>query len=501
LIFANELQRALRLQQEGRLPEALLRYDAVLLAEPRNAEALHFSGVAHYQSGNLPQALERIRKAVALAPGMADAWSNLGLVLQEIGQPLSAVEAFDQAVRLAPESVDFLGNLAGALIACGRPAEAEASARQLIAREAGFAKGWFILAVALQTQGRVLEALEAVIRAAGLAPEQEGYAGLKAQIEGRIGATDQARRTLEKALARHPMSARLRFAYACILEQKLGEVPAAIAAYDQVLRLDPDNGAALSQLVFLRATVADWREREMLVQRFRGGVNAGMPGLSPFALLSLPSTRAEQSRCAQTWTALFGTVERMRRRRTLSAGRLRIGYLSADFHQHATAFLAAGLFEHHDRSRFHIVAYSTGRHDGSAMRARLERAFDRFVDLHDRDPIAIADVIRRDAIDILVDLKGHTEGATPLVLARRPAPIQVHYLGYPGTLGSDIVDYLIGDSVVTPPEHAADYAEALAVLPDAYQVNDRARPIGATPPRSTLGLPATGIVFCSFNQT
>jgi predicted O-linked N-acetylglucosamine transferase (SPINDLY family) len=198
---------------------------------------------------------------------------------------------------------------------------------------------------------------------------------------------------------------------------------------------------------------------------------------------------------------MLASVERLPRRRTLSARRLRIGYLSADFHQHATAYLAAGLFEQHDRSRFQVFAYSTGRHDNSPMRARLERAFDRFVDVHDQDPVVIADAIRRDAIDILVDLKGHTEGATPVVLARRPAPIQVHYLGYPGTLGGGLVDYLIGDPVVTPAEHAADYAEALAVLPDAYQINDRDRPIGATPSRGMLGLPEAGIVFCSFNQT
>lgn len=501
LIFASELQHALRLHQEGRLAEAMLRYDAVLRAEPRNAEALHHSGVALYQGGELGQALDRIREAVAIDPGVAEAWSNLGLVLQQIGHRPAAVEVFEKAVQLAPESVEILGNLAAGQIACGRFAAAEATARRMIARDASLAKGWFSLALALHSQGRVLAALEAGTRAAGLAPEQESHAGLKAQIEARIGAPEKARRTLEQALSRHPMSAPLRFAHACILEQNLRDVPAAIAAYEQVLRIDPGNGAALSQLVFLRGSIADWRERETLVRRFRAGVNAGMPGLSPFALLSLPSTRAEQRRCAQTWTALFAAVEKMPRPPTISGGRLRIGYLSADFHQHATAFLAAGLFEHHDRSRFEVIAYSTGPHDGSAMRARLEQAFDRFVDLRQRDHLAVADAVRGDAIDILVDLKGHTEGATPLVLARRPAPIQVHYLGYPGTLAGDVVDYLIGDAIVTPPEHLADYAEALAVVPGAYQVNDRDRPIGEALSRSALGLPANGFVFCSFNQT
>src|SRR5664279_1936353 len=137
----------------------------------------------------------------------------------------------------------------------------------------------------------------------------------------------------------------------------------------------------------------------------------------------------------------------------------------------------------------------------ASKRARLVRAFDRFVDLRDRDPFAVADVIRADTIDILVDLKGHTQGATPIVLARRPAPIQVHYLGYPGTLAGNLVDYLVGDPVVTPVAHFADYSEAIAVLPDSYQINDRVRPIALTPPRAAVGLPASGTVFASFNQT
>jgi len=129
------------------------------------------------------------------------------------------------------------------------------------------------------------------------------------------------------------------------------------------------------------------------------------------------------------------------------------------------------------------------------------RAFDRFADLRDRNPFAVADQIRSDGVDILVDLKGHTEGATPIVLARHPAPIQVHYLGYPGTVAAGLVDYLVGDPVVTPPEHFADYAEAIAVLPDCYQVNDVDRPIGETRPRAEVGLPDGALVFVSFNST
>ena len=501
LAHRDQFDRAYRLHQEGKLREAFLRYDAIISAAPRHAPALHYSGVVLYQSGKFDAAIERIRASLAVDPQEADAWSNLAIALRAYGNHEAALNAFIEAARLDPNASKVLFNLASAQLHSGRHADAEASARRLLAQDGNFAAGWFTLALCLQPQGRMLEALDAATRAAGLAPDQEGYAGLKAQIENGLGAPEKARHTLETALARHPMSVALRFELASVLEHRLQDLPAAAAAYEQVLQLDSKHGAALSQLTFLRSRLADWRDREQLVQRYRAGVAAALPALSPFALLSLPSTRAEQRKCAETWIAALASAEPMTRRRVLSPGRLRIGYLSADFHSHATAFLAAGLFERHDRSRFEIVGYSTGPDDRSPMRARLERAFDGFVDLRDRDPFAIADIIRRDTVDILVDLKGHTQDATPIVLARRPAPIQVHYLGYPGTLGARLVDYLIGDAIVTPAEHVSDYAETIAVLPGAYQVNDRERPVGEPPPRGALGLPEAGTVFCSFNQT
>jgi protein O-GlcNAc transferase len=493
--------RAYRLHQQGKLREAFLRYDAIVKAMPRHAPALHYSGVVLYQSGKFVDAIERIRASLAVDPHEADAWSNLAIALQAVGRQEAALNAFIEAARLDPNSLKLKANLASAQLLAGRHAEAEASARQLLAQDANFAAGWFLLALCLQPQGRMLEALDAVTRAAGLAPAEEGYAGLKAQIENGVGAPDKARHTLETALARLPMSVALRFELANVLDYRVKDLPEAAVAYEMVLQLQPDHGAALSQLTFLRGRLADWRDREQLVQRYRAGIAAALPGLSPFALLSLPSTRAEQRKCAETWIAALAQAEPRSRRRIISPGRLRVGYLSADFHSHATAFLAAGLFERHDRSRFEVVGYSTGPDDRSPMRARVERAFDRFVDLRDRNPLSIADIIRSDVVDILVDLKGHTQDATPIVLARRPAPIQVHYLGYPGTLGAKLVDYLIGDAIVTPAEHLSDYAETVAVLPGAYQVNDRERPIGETPPRGELGLPEAGTVLCSFNQT
>ena len=497
--IGSEFERAFRLHQQGKLREAFLRYDAVLAADPQNAPALHYSGVVLYQAGRIPEAAERIRASLKLEPTSPDAWSNLALVLESAGRREAARNALLEAARLSPGSAAIHANLSGCEAALGLVAEAEASARRAIGVDRNHAAAWNNLAHALEPQGRLLEALDAASRAAALAPEEPAYAGLKAQLEITAGMRRRARATLDAALARKPSSAALQFQLAGLLERE-NDLAAAMQAYENVVRLDAHHGAALSQLLFLRQRLGDWHDLDTLRRQFRDGIASQVPLLSPFVWLSQPSTLDEQRRCAEAWTAALAPPSPKPAPRALEHQRLRVGYLSADFHSHATAYLAAGLFEAHDRERFEVFAYSTGPDDRSAMRERLVRAFDRFVDAAGWPAIRLAQQIRNDAIDILVDLKGHTEGAAPSVLALRPAPIQVHYLGYPGTLGGNLADYLIGDSIVTPAAHASEYVETLALLPHSYQVNDRARPIGEVPTRQALGFTQSAVVLCCFNR-
>ena len=495
----TEFERALHLHQQGKLREAFLRYDAIVKADPRHAAALHLSGVVLHQAGKHAEAIERIRASIHIDPGSPDAWSNLASALEAVDRREAAIHALKEATRLAPKSPEIWTNLAASELARGHDVDAETAARSGIAADGTHGGAWHNLALALAAQGRVLEALDAATRAAGLIADEPAFAGHKAQLEVAIGRLDAAQTTLTTALSRKPMNGALRFELAALLERR-GDLAAAANAYEQSLRIEPNNGAALSQLLFIRQRLGDWRDIGELRARFRTGIAAGVPLLSPFVLLSQPSTRAEQRRCAAAWTAAL-TRPAAPPLRLLSGARLRIGYLSSDFHTHATAFLAAGMFEQHDRRRFEVIGYSMGPDDGSPMRTRITRAFDRFVDAAGWGSERLADVVRSDGIDILVDLKGHTEGAPPAALALRPAPIQVHYLGYPGTLGGGLVDYLIGDDVVTPIAHAVDYAETLVLLPDCYQVNDRKRPIAEPPSRSALHLPENAVVFCCFNNT
>lgn len=498
---AHHLDYAWRRLREGKLGEALAACEEILKRDRQCAPALDLSGRIFYQLGDFRSAEARIRAGLAIEPARADAWSNLAIVLEASGRPRAAADCLKQALKLDPHAYELETNLSAIESRLARPAEAEAAARRALSGNPRYGAAWYNLALALQAQRRPIEALDAVRRAAGLDPDEPSHAGLQAQLEDALGATDKARSTYEAALARNPFATALRFEYAGLLE-RLEDAEGALAAYGDVLRRDPSHGPALSQFLHLMRQTAVWEGLPAIEHNLRSAVAAGNALVTPFVLLSTPSTRAEQRRCADTWCRQLAPVDATTtRRRRLSTGRLRIGYLSGDFYSHATAFLTAGLFEVHDRDRFEISAYSIGPDDQSAMRARLVRAFDRFVDARFIDARELAATILADRIDILVDLKGHTAGALPQILALRPAPIQVHYLGYPGTPGGGQVDYLIGDAIVTPPEHAPDYAETLVRLPGCYQVNDRERPIGPTLARAALGLPDDAMVFCNFNAT
>lgn len=495
---SSAFENAFRLYQEGRLQEAFDAYEALLRREPDHAEALHFSGLLLHQAGQTEAGVERVERSLRIDARAPDPWCNLGALYQSLGRLDAAVAALHEALRRDPKLVEVWGNLAGVYLELGRNVEAETAARRAVAIRPDHFEGSFNLALSLQAQGEFAPALETVTRLVAQAPAAAAAAGLKADLEQALGQWDVARATLAGAIARHPEVAQLRLQLARA-EELAHALPDAAAAYLDALRIEPDNGSALSDLLHLQKRMCDWRGLGALRERFRAGVATGRPGLSPFTLLSDPSSRTEQRHCAERWSALFVAAGESRPSRSVSTGKLRIGYISSDFHQHATAFLAAGLFEQHDRSRFDVFGYSTGRDDGSAMRARLVKAFDCFVEARDWPATRLAAQIATDGIDILVDLKGHTEGAPTAVVALRPAPIQVNYLGYPGTMGAGFTDYVIGDAIVTPFEHAADYSEAIVQLPASYQINDRARPIAATPSRHTLGLPEKSMVFCCFN--
>jgi predicted O-linked N-acetylglucosamine transferase (SPINDLY family) len=412
-------------------------------------------------------ALAAADKALTLRPDFAEAWAGRGNALLDLDRPQEAAAAYDRALAARPGLAAAWSGHGNVLFRLGRHPDAEAAFDRAIAADSKFAEAWL---------GRGTLALS-------------------------LGRHDDALAALDQALALNPdlSNAWLARGQVHYLEKRYDE---ALADWNNALALNPDQPAVAAAALRVRMHHCDWAGFEAACDSVRSSVRNGRT-VAPFMLVAIPSTAREQLQCARSWIeSNFRSVGApVWRGERYGHARINIAYLSADFHEHATSQLMAGVFEHHDRSRFEITGISVGPNDHSDMRRRIEAAFDRFIDAKPDGDDQIADLIRALEVDILVDLKGYTQGARTGILAKRPAPIQVNYLGFPATIGAAFIDYIIADRNVIP-EHEFDcYAEKVVWLPDTYQANDRLRTVADTAPiRAEQGLPEAAFVFCCFND-
>ncbi|HUI95110.1 MAG TPA: tetratricopeptide repeat protein, partial [Xanthobacteraceae bacterium] len=492
------------LQRQGKRAEAIAAYRDALAAQPGNAQA-HFNlGVVLHDAGDLDAAATAYRHAIALRPDVADAHNNLGTVLQDQGRAAEALAAFDAAIRCRRDDAAAHFNRGVVLRQQGRLDEALAAYGEAAGLRPGYVAAVNNAGVLLLELGRADEAVNLYRRLFETHPAYaEAHNNFAAALLAQ-GRPDAAVAALQQALALTPDYAEAYYNLGNA-RRELGELESAIAAYQTALRLRPDNADAFSQLVYHRWRACDWTDHAADQQKLIDMVRRGAARVPPFYLLATPASAVDQLACARQWVKpIVPPPQEVFRHRVARRAqrRIRLGYLSADFHRHATAYLAAELFERHDRARFEVFGYSYGPDDASPMRARLAQAFDRFVDLRAASHRRAAERIHADEIDILVDLKGYTQHARPRIAAYRPAPVQVSYLGYPATMGADFIDYILVDWFVVPAGEQANFAEKLVHLPGCYQVNDRRRAIAPdTPSREACGLPREGLVFCSFNNS
>lgn len=479
-------------------------YTQALQANPRDPHALHFLGVLMHQAGNGKAALRSLEKAVEIAADFTDAWCNLGNVCRDLGRYAEAHKAYNRALSLEPDLAEAWVSLGSLHQRTGAVTEADAAYRKALRLQPDSPEACFNLATLLVAGGHWDEAEKFCKKAISLAPQRPEPYGQLADIYQHHNRTKEALQWLRAGLQVAPRHPDLHYNLGFALSVQ-GDLPAAKDAFMCALQANPEHAAALSALLYVKRQLADWDGINALSQRLAAGLGQGWQHISPFSYLAEPSDRSQQLRCARLWTqGICASLDTQGVSPTAQpAGKiLTIGYLSADYYRHPTAYLVAGLIESHDRNQFRVIAYSNSRAEDSAIRRRLEQAFDQFVDIRNLSPVKAAERIRSDGVDILVDLKGHTLEAATAVMALRPAPVQVNYLGYPGSMGADFIDYIIGDTWVTPLEDAADYAEKIVQLPGSYQINDRQRPCPSKGPgRAELGLPAAAVVFCCFNNS
>lgn len=517
--------------------EAAATLERAIAAAPRDAVIRNTYGAVQVGRGELALAQAALREALRLRPDYLEARFNLALVLRD---QRDFAAARDELARILAARPDFF------------PAQLEQAILRVKAGDARAALATLgPLVERFPSDPRVLMAAASACRALG---DKSGAAAFASRATRSAPGSVEVREHAGEILAwgDRPAEAREHFAFAASrntreprLLEKLaaacraaGDLAGAAQAWREQLKIEPgsrsapqnlalvlsslgetveakrilasaiaeghDDAEMLDALAYFKARECDWDGLDEIVERLRERATrpGGRPAHPQTSLYFAQVTAMDQRRWAETWVAstMPAASSPVPRTPRDPRARLKVGFLSGDFHVHATAWLAAGMLERHDRARFEFVAYSHGPDDGSPMRARLEHAFDRFEDVAALASPDIAARIRADEIDVLLDLGGFVESSRMDVLAYRPAPLQGHYLGYPGTTGAPFVDFFIADAQVAPAGMQGAFSERIVRLPHCYQPNDPQRPQGEATTRAAAGLPAHGTVLCSFNQ-
>lgn len=401
----------------------------------------------------------------------------------------------------APGSAEAHYAVARQLILSGDVRRGWTHLQRAIALRPGFALPRVLWGQLLLQRGQPADALESFRRATEADPRcAQAHLSLATALT-LTGAAQRALPSYDAAIAIAPREFRAHLLRGWALRQ-CNRLDEASASLETALQLQPDVPQAVAEALICYAWTCDWRGVERMTAALRR-IPGALAVTEPSTIIAFSDDPAEHA------TAARAQAERIASSRSTlpptprySHRDIRVAYVSRDFFAHATSFLMAELFELHDRADFSILGVSLARDDGSAVRRRIVAGCDRFVEMRDQSDHEIAAWLREQEVDIAVDLKGFTGFARPGIFALRPAPVQVSYLGHPGTLGASFIDYLIADEFLIPPQAQASFAEKIAYLPDSYQVNDRKRAVSqSVPTRLEAGLPAEGLVFCCFNNS
>ncbi|HVW75650.1 MAG TPA: tetratricopeptide repeat protein [Rhizomicrobium sp.] len=451
------------------------------------------------KEGDLSKA-ERLYRRILEQAAMPEVLVNLGNVLAAQNRRDEALASFDRALQARPDLFEALYNRANTLLDLHRPAEALENYDRVIALRPDFPSGWNNRGTALRRLRRLEESLASYDHVVRLAPAHVNAHTNRAIVLFDLGKLDQALPAADAALALQANFSEALYIKANILRD-LGRLKEARECFRRILEIAPQHGFALNGLAQTAASLCDWTQMSALAPRLESDIQAGHSLIQPFVMMGYTEDAALLRRCAENYIHRMAPAQpALWNGQPYGHHRIRLAYLSADFHIHPTAQLMVELFERHDRARFEVSAFAFGPDDNSSMRRRLVKAFDRFEDVRRLSDLEVAHLLRSRAIDIAVDLNGHTHGARPGIFSHRPAPVQVNYLVYPGTIGAPYMDYILADRTVLPLDQQPHFSEKIVHLPDCYQANDATRPAPAPPSRAEAGLPASGFVFCCFNN-
>jgi protein O-GlcNAc transferase len=464
----DSFEQAIVSFQAGRLHDAERHFKEVLRHQPKHVAALNLLSVVLTHSKRYAEAEPFIKRALEVNANSDATFYNYGLILKALNRPHEALERFNQALSINANVAETWNNRGTIFNDLKRYDDAIADFNKAIAFQQNYAEAFYNKGKSLAELNRYDEAFAAFDKALALKPD------LAEAWVGRGNAFNELKRYEE-----------------------------AFIAYDKAFGLEPDLTGVEGARLHAKMHLCHWINFNAECKRLISSVRNRNANTPPFPFLAIPSSPEDQLQCARLWVAeTFSPSQNVIwRGERYNHDRIRLAYLSADFHQHAISYLTAGLFDCHDKSRFEVTAVSLGTDDNSEMRQRLKSSFEHFIDAETFSDDQIANLVRSSEADIVVDLMGFTEKSRTGIFARRPAPTQVNYLGYPGTMGAEYIDYIIADEIVIPENQREFYSEKIVLLPNSYQANDAKRSIvDRAFTRGELGLPLTGFVFCCFNN-
>ncbi len=484
--------------------EAFAAYDRALVLKPDLADAWLGRGNVFGNRKQYDEAFAAYDKALALKPDSAEAWNGQGNCFVELKRYDEALTAYDKALELKPDSAEAWLGRGNAFCELKRHDEALTAYDTALALKPDLAEAWLGRGNVFGDLKRYNEAFAAYDKGLVLKPDLAAAWVGRGNVLYALTRHDEAVTAYDAAIAFKPDLAEPWFGRGNVFSE-LRNYDEALAAYDRALALSPDLTAAEGARLHAKMHLCDWSnfdtESRHLISSIRNGVAAAVP----FVLLPILSSPADQLKCARLHCAksLSSSEKRTWRIERHKHRRIRVAYLSADFREHPVSYLLANVFELHDRRNFETIAVSFGPDSPSEIRARLENSFEKFMDVKNQSDIDVAKLLRTLEVDIAVDLMGHTKDSRIAIFAHGAAPIQVTYLGYPGTMGGDFMDYLIADDIVIPAAHREYYAEKVIYLPYSYMPTDSAKRYISDRPfeRAEMGLPPNGFVFCSFNNS
>jgi protein O-GlcNAc transferase len=529
------LEEAVQAERFGQIVEADRLYARVVKKNPDYFDALQLYGMFKYRQGDYRTASDLLKRATTIHPRSVPALNNFGIVLCHLKRPADALKAFERALSLDAGDANALNNRGNALMDLKRADAALASFDAAIKLQPNFSNAYINRGRALLKLERYEDALANYDRALSFAPSNAEIHNNRGAVLYQLRRVEEALASLDRAIILDPNLVdaycnrgsalrdltRYEEAFADF-EKALALKPdsavawcglgglfnthrryeAAYEAYSKALTLDPDQERAAGPRIHAKMQLCDWAGLDVDFATVLSSLRKGKLVGDPFSLLGIPGMPEDYFQCARLFTKSPTDSNSIQTVPRYNHERIRIAYISTDFRSHSVGYLIAGAIEAHDRSRFEINAVSLVSAPEDAMQTRLRGAFERFTDAEGLTDRQIVETIRDHEIDIVVDLNGFTQNSRRLVLAQRPSPIQVSYLGYAGTMGADYVDYIVADQIVLPPEHASFFSEKVAWLPNSYMASDNKRFLpSSTPTRQDCGLPDNAFVFCCFNQT